>query len=118
MDLGDKVLMVLKEAGPKGLHVAKVSLHVYNGMNNLFEQTDLEEVHRRVSLFLIKQAKAKQPIVVRLRKGVYKINRRGLRFLETVIADRQHANKSNFTEQTRTEQDPQTFHDDVSLSLF
>ena len=85
MDIGENVLQILREAGPQGLHVAKISLHVFNGMNNLFEQNDYEEVHHRVNMYLIKQARKKRPLVIRLRRGVYKINRRALRELELLF---------------------------------
>ena len=85
MEIGENVLQILREAGPQGLHVTKISLHVYNGMNSLFEQRDFEEVHHRVNLFLIRQAKKKSPLVIRLRRGVYKINRRTLREMELLF---------------------------------
>ena len=72
MNIEENVLQILREAGPQGLHVTKISLHVFNGINNLFEESDFDEVHRRVNMFLIKQAKGKRPLVVRLNTRAYR----------------------------------------------
>ncbi|MBR4388675.1 MAG: hypothetical protein IKT00_05815 [Prevotella sp.] len=95
MELGENILKVLREAGPQGLHVAKISRHVYNGMNSLFEQRDYEEVHHKVNIFLIRQVKKKRPLVVRLRRGVYKINRKALREMELLFKFKEMTEEEN-----------------------
>ena len=91
MNIEENILQILRKAGPQGLHVTKISLHVFNGINNLFEESDFDEVHRRVNMFLIKQAKGKRPLVVRLRRGVYKINTRAYRELQLLLDFKQEA---------------------------
>lgn len=113
MHIEESVLQILKEAGPQGLHVAKISLHVFNGMNSLFEQMDFDEVHRRVNLFLIRQTKSKHPLVTRLRKGVYKVNRRTLRQMQ-LSAKSEPADEGEYA----TTPYDNTKENNESLSLF
>ena len=42
------IIEILMEAGSDGLTVRKVSRHVFNAVNGLFDEADIEAVHKLV----------------------------------------------------------------------
>lgn len=118
MNIGENVLQILQEAGPQGLHVGKISLHVFNGMNSLFEERDFEEVHHDVNMFLIKQAKKKRPLVIRLRRGVYKINKRAMNDIELQFKFKEPSMEEHSTEDMVRERRQGKEEDDIFLPFF
>ena len=46
------IIEILMEAGSDGLPVRKVSRHVFNAVNGLFDEADIEAVHKLVRAFL------------------------------------------------------------------
>ena len=70
-----EIIRVLHAAGQEGLSVQKISLHVRNACSSLFEPLDMEEVHRYVQAWLVRNVKGCCPMVLRTaRRGVYVIN--------------------------------------------
>ena len=68
----------------------KISLHVRNACSSLFEPLDMEEVHRYVQAWLVRNVKGCCPMVLRTtRRGVYVINMesRKVRQLELEFLD-------------------------------
>lgn len=85
-----EIIRVLHAAGPEGLSVQKISLHVRNACSSLFEPLDMEEVHRYVQAWLVRNVKGCCPMVLRTaRRGVYVINMesRKVRQLEMEFLD-------------------------------
>ena len=67
-------MRILAEVGDRGLHVAKISRHVYNAVNSLFEPHDLNEVHNEVLAFMMKNSKGHDALFERVGRGVYRLN--------------------------------------------
>ena len=123
MNIGENVLQILQEAGPQGLHVGKISLHVFNGMNSLFEERDFEEVHHDVNMFLIeaerlKKEEEKRPLVIRLRRGVYKINKRAMNDIELQFKFKEPSMEEHSTEDMVRERRQGKEEDDIFLPFF
>lgn len=68
------ILKILAEVGNRGLNVRKITLHVYNAVNTLFEPADKQEVHDYVLKFLSSHVKRKNPLLERVSHGVYRLN--------------------------------------------
>lgn len=56
-----EIIRVLHAAGQEGLSVQKISLHVRNACSSLFEPLDMEEVHRYVQAWLVRNVKGFAP---------------------------------------------------------
>lgn len=56
-----EIIRVLHAAGQEGLSVQKISLHVRNACSSLFEPLDMEEVHRYVQAWLVRNVKGGVP---------------------------------------------------------
>lgn len=79
------IIEVLMEAGSDGLAVAKISRHVYNAVNGLFDEADLAAIHKLVRAFLLRHSHGTSPALYRPKRGVYALNRRtiaGRRLIE------------------------------------
>ena len=48
------IIEVLIEAGSDGLAVAKISRHVFNAVNGLFDEADFAAIHKLVRAFLLR----------------------------------------------------------------
>ena len=70
----EEILKILAEAGPEGLRVRKIILHVYNSQNDLFNKVSLEEVKRRVLLFLQQNSRYSQDLLDHPSWGTYRLN--------------------------------------------
>lgn len=82
------IIEVLIEAGSNGLSVRKITHHVYNAVNGLFDEADWNVVHRMVRAFLHYHTKGTEPALSRPRRGVYSLNRTtaaGKRLLASVL---------------------------------
>lgn len=53
------IIEILMEAGSDGLTVRKVSRHVFNAVNGLFDEADIEAVHKLVRAFLQRHSKGR-----------------------------------------------------------
>ncbi len=74
MQYDKEILRVLAEAGDEGLSVRKVSRHVLNACNSLFEPIGQDEVHKYVQSYLLKNSKSTGSVIEKTRKGVYRLN--------------------------------------------
>ncbi len=70
----DDILKILAEAGPEGLRVRKIILHVFNSQNTLFQTTSLEEVKRRVLAFLQQNSRHPNDLLDHPSWGNYRLN--------------------------------------------
>lgn len=70
------IIEILMEAGSDGLTVRKVSRHVFNAVNGLFDEADIEAVHKLVRAFLLRHSKGVSPALDRPKHGSYALNRR------------------------------------------
>ena len=69
MQYDKEILRVLAEAGNEGLSVQKVSRHVFNACNSLFNSLNQEDVHKYVQMYLLKNSKSCNSLI-----GVYRLN--------------------------------------------
>jgi hypothetical protein len=105
-----QILKILNDAGENGLKVAKIARHVYNDCNTLFEPHSLEEIHKAVLAFLMKNAKSKDPLVEKLQWGVYRLNTNSNRVCQLIMQfdeDNQQAERKSAAPSV-----------DLTLSLF
>ena len=63
------IIEILMEAGSDGLTVRKVSRHVFNAVNGLFDEADIEAVHKLVRAFLQRHSKGASPALDRPKHG-------------------------------------------------
>ena len=70
------IIEILMEAGSDGLTVRKVSRHVFNAVNGLFDEADIEAVHKLVRAFLQRHSKGASPALDRPKHGSYALGRR------------------------------------------
>ena len=83
------IIEILMEAGSDGLTVRKVSRHVFNAVNGLFDEADIEAVHKLVRAFLLRHSKGVSPALDRPKHGSYALNRRtaaGRALLERLLS--------------------------------
>lgn len=82
------IIEVLIEAGSDGLAVAKISRHVFNAVNGLFDEADLSTIQKLVRAFLLRHSHGSSPALCRPKRGVYALNRRtiaGRRLVEQTL---------------------------------
>lgn len=68
------ILLLLIEAGEKGLSVSKITRHIFNTYNSFFLSLNIEDTHQEVQQCLLKMSKRPNSMLGRVRKGVYGIN--------------------------------------------
>lgn len=85
------IIEILMEAGSDGLTVRKVSRHVFNAVNGLFDEADIEAVHKLVRAFLLRHSKGGvSPALDRPKHGSYALNRRtaaGRALIERLLSE-------------------------------
>ena len=90
------------------MHVAKISRHVYNAVNTLFEPYDYDEIHHVVLTYLQKNSNGYDAMFERVERGVYRLNPHSAQaaqlLLEFSEADEEEATSAP--------------HDDRQLMLF
>ena len=67
------IIEILMEAGSDGLTVRKVSRHVFNAVNGLFDEADIAAVHTLVRACLQRHSKGTSPALDRPMHGSYAI---------------------------------------------
>lgn len=82
----EEILKILAEAGPEGLRVRKIILHVYNSQNDLFNKVSLEEVKRRVLLFLQQNSRYSQDLLDHPSWGTYRLNPKSIKAQTTQLS--------------------------------
>lgn len=75
MNYDSEILYVLHEAGANGLSVQKITRHVFNNRNTLFDTISFEDVYRYVSAYLKRNSKNTNSIIEKTgTRGIYRIN--------------------------------------------
>lgn len=111
MNYGAEIIRILAEAGEEGLSLQKLSLHVYNACNTLFEAVGYDTVRAEVYRFLLRNSKTKSSLVEHMEKrGMYRLNPRSSSAMQLVLQFSEE-NTDDSTSETTVEQD-------FSLSLF
>jgi hypothetical protein len=69
------ILQVLSAVGERGISVSALSKHVYNLNTSFFTQPDLQEVHKYVQNYLLRNSKSPQSLIEHTgRRGYYRLN--------------------------------------------
>lgn len=107
-----QILKILMEVGERGIHVAKLSKHVFNMNCTLFVQPDLEDIHRQVQQYLLRNSKSSQSLIEHMeQRGYYRLNMQNSPVARQLMLD--------FSESIETEEpEPPKPQQDFSLSLF
>lgn len=108
-----QILQILAVVGQRGISISALVKHVYNGSCTLFEQPDLQDVHRQVRQYLLRNSKSSKPLIENAgRRGVYRLNARGLSVARQLMV--------NASKEQDTVEEPEdtTRTQDFSLSLF
>lgn len=75
MNYGKEILDVLYEAGADGLSVHKISIHVHNSRNSLFDNVPFENVNRDVKAWLLRNSRFSDSLVCHCgKRGYYRLN--------------------------------------------
>jgi len=110
MNYDDCILKVLVEAGERGLTVVKISRHVYNASNSLFNTVDFNELHRYVQQFLLKNSKSSDSMIESTgTRGIYRLNPQSKESQQLML---------QFQEEEVQEDEDQESREDQSLFLF
>lgn len=111
MQYDKEIFKVLVEAGEEGLSVRKITRHVFNASNSMFDIVHIEDVHRYISSFLIRQSKSNDSFIERAdMRGVYRLNMKSCKTKQLMI---------DFKNQDTTAEDNiSNTQTDQSLSLF
>ena len=106
-----QILAILNDAGDKGLKVAKIARHVYNDCNSLFETHSFEEIHQTVLAFLMKNTKTEEPLVEKVKWGVYRLNKQSKKVGQLIM-------KFESDNQTAQQEEDHSNSVDMTLDLF
>lgn len=72
-----QILQILTEVGEKGIGVQALTKHVYNQSHTFFFTPDMEEIHRYVQQYLLRNSKSEQSVIERTgKRGHYRLNTR------------------------------------------
>ena len=107
MQYDKEILRVLAEAGSEGLSVQKISRHVFNACNSLFNSLNQEDVHKYVQTYLLKNSKSCNSLIEKSRQGVYRLNESNQLTQQLIL---------QFHDEVETPKEKPT--EDQSLSLF
>lgn len=111
MNYREEILRILAEAGTDGLSVHKLSVHVHNACNSLFETVEYSKVRAEVSKFLIRNSrKDTSPIEHMKARGMYRLKPDSCSAMQLMLQFKDEESQEECQE-SRVEQD-------FSLSLF
>lgn len=111
MEYDKEIFKVLTEAGSAGISVQKLSRHVYNAHNSLFNPIGFDDVHAYVSQFLLRNSKDPSSVVERTStRGVYRLNMESQEGRQLMLQFSEHDSMEPET--------PEPKDVDLSLSLF
>lgn len=79
MDYEKDIIVVLREAGEKGLPVRRVVRHVFNAHNSFFETTSKETVAGVVQRYLSYHSQYEDDTIEKVRFGIYRLNMKSAR---------------------------------------
>ncbi len=100
------VIKVLAEAGDRGLSLNKITRHVLNSCNNLFNTVEYNDVYKVVALYLKANSKGYDSAIQKISRGIYRLNPNAVNQLSLLFKEEEE-------EQTEKRQNT-----DLSLSLF
>lgn len=107
-----QILQILIAVGDRGISVSSLSKHIYNLNTSFFNSVELEDIHKYVQQYLLRNSKQPQSIFEPTeRRGYYRLNTQysdDARQLVLQFA----AHEDDVTENNSTPAD------DLSLSLF
>lgn len=110
MNYDATIYKVLAEAGNDGLPVAKISMHVLNACNSIFDPIEYEDVHAYVQRFLLRASKHRGDAIERMeRRGYYRLNPSSVETRQLLM---------QFTDAPEPEESAPQKAEDLSLSLF
>ena len=107
MQYDKEILQVLIEAGCEGISVQKISRHVHNACNSLFNPLSQRDIHKYVQQFLLRYCITDTSLVEISKKGIYSL------YLNNVMTPQLFL-------QVREDREPveETPEKDYSLDLF
>lgn len=107
-----QILEILSEVGDGGIGVRILAKHVYNMNCTLFSTPDMDEIHRYVQQFLLRNSKSPQSLIESTgRRGYYRLNTAN-------SADARQLKLRFREENTEEKADDEPPVQDLSLSLF
>ena len=113
MTYEEQILHILSEVGERGISVSMLAKHVYNMNCTLFSQPDVQEIHRTVQQYLLKNSKSSQSLIESTgRRGYYRLNTSNNAVARQLMLD---FREEEIQEEDIEEEKPQQ---DLSLSLF
>lgn len=75
MTYEQQILHILSEVGERGISVSALSKHIYNMNCTLFSQPVVQDVHRFVQQYLLKNSKSSQSLIENAgKRGIYRLN--------------------------------------------
>ncbi|MBP5278814.1 MAG: hypothetical protein J6Z18_10090 [Prevotella sp.] len=105
-----EILRILAEAGSTGLSVKKISRHVFNASNSIFEVLNFEEVHLAVQQYLTRNSKDSKSLLEKVGpRGIYRLNTNTIESQQLML---------QFLPDEENEEDTVKPTKDLSLSLF
>ena len=106
-----QILIILTEAGERGISVQNISRHVYNLNCTFFHQPDYEEVRSYVQQYLLKNSKSQQSLVESTgQRGYYRLNTTGSKDAQQLML--------LFRDNITNDDAQKTEQNDLSLDLF
>lgn len=113
MTYEEQILHILSKVGERGISVSMLAKHVYNMNCTLFSQPDMQEIHRTVQQYLLKNSKSSQSLIESTgRRGYYRLNTSNNAVARQLMLD---FREEEIQEEEIEEEKPQQ---DLSLSLF
>lgn len=113
MTYEEQILHILSKVGERGISVSMLAKHVYNMNCTLFSQPDMQEIHRIVQQYLLKNSKSSQSLIESTgRRGYYRLNTSNNAVARQLMLD---FREEEIQEEDIEEEKPQQ---DLSLSLF
>lgn len=106
-----QILQILTEVGEKGIGVQALAKHVYNQNRTFFFTPDVEEIHRYVQQYLLRNSKSAQSIIERTgKRGHYRLNTQNSADARQLLFE--------FGKETYDEKPEEKPIQDLSLDLF
>lgn len=107
----EQILKILSDVGYLGISVQILTKHVYNMNCNLFSTSDINEIHRYVQQYLLRNSKSQQSLIECTgRRGYYRLNTEHSSIARQLML--------NFKEEQAELKEPDKPQEDFSLDLF
>lgn len=113
MTYEEQILHILSQVGERGISVSMLAKNIYNMNCTLFSQPDVQEVHRTVQQYLLKNSKSSQSLIESTgRRGYYRLNTNNNAVARQLMLD---FSDEVLMDEEEEEERPQQ---DLSLNLF